>query len=326
MTMSAVIDDLVQPFEVKSLGVRGRLVRLGPMVDDILHRHDYPKAVSSLLAEAVALTAMLGSSLKFDGKFILQTRSKGPVDMLVADYASPGEMRAYARYDVKAVTALGSGATLAPAQLLGAGHLAMTVDQGLDRERYQGIVPLQGQSLTEVAHEYFERSEQIPTRVKLAAGPLMGRGHDAPEVWRAGGILIQHLPARGLSSPMGMSSGDAPQGHEEVLKEDNRWVEARLLGDTVEDHELLDPTITPKTLLYRLFHERGVTVYQPVPVRRHCTCSRDRIAELLRGFTQGERDEMRKGDVITVTCEFCSTRYEFTPEEVTPQSEAPVTQ
>lgn len=315
---SEAIDDLVQPFQVKSLGVRGRLVRLGPMVDDILHRHDYPQAVSCLLAEAVALTAMLGSALKFDGKFILQTRSSGPVDMLVADYASPGEMRGYARFDEKAVNALGPD-SLSPAQLLGNGHLAMTVDQGLDMERYQGIVPLQGKSLTEAAHEYFARSEQIPTRVKLAAGPLMGRGHNAPEAWRAGGILIQHLPAHGPSSPMAFSSGDAPEGHEEVVKEDNRWVEARLLGDTVEDHELLDPTITPQLLLYRLFHEQGVTISPPVSVRRHCTCSRERIAELLKGFSEAEREEMRKGNVITVTCEFCSTHYEFRPEDVTPE-------
>lgn len=308
-------DDLVQPFEVKTLGVRGRLVRLGPMVDDILHRHDYPQAVSHLLAEAVALTAMLGSSLKFDGKFILQTKSQGPVDMLVADYVTPGEMRGYARFDSEAVMALGGEAAL-PGRLMGHGHLAMTVDQGADMERYQGIVPLQGQTLTEVAHEYFERSEQIPTKVKLAAGPMMGRGHDAPDAWRAGGMLIQHLPSDGPPSPMGFSSGDAPPGHEENLREDNRWVEARLLGDTVEAHELLDPMITPETLLYRLFHEQGVTVYPPQAVRRHCTCSRERISEILKGFSPEERDGMREGNRITVTCEFCSTRYEFDAAEV----------
>ena len=316
--MQLPADDLVQPFEVKALGVRGRLVRLGPMVDDILHRHDYPEAVSQLLAEAVALTAMLGSSLKFDGKFILQTSSKGPVDMIVADYATPGEMRGYARFDSDAVQALGHEAPLSPGLLMGHGHLAMTVDQGAEMERYQGIVPLQGQSLSEVAHEYFMRSEQIPTKVKLAAGPMMGRGHDAPDAWRAGGILIQHLPADGPSSPMSLSSGDAPPGLDVRPQEDNRWVEARILGDTVEDHELLDPTITPQTLLYRLFHEQGVTVYPPHAVRRHCTCSRDRIAELLKGFSPEERDAMREGDVITVTCEFCSTRYRFAADEVLP--------
>jgi molecular chaperone Hsp33 len=314
--MTEEADDLVQPFEVKPLGVRGRLVRLGPTVDDILHRHDYPFSVSSLLGEAIALTAMLGSSLKkVDGKFILQATGDGPVDMLVADYSTSGGMRGYARFDSTAVSKA-SGADAAAGSLLGQGHLAMTIDQGTDMERYQGIVALAGRSLSEVAHEYFQRSEQIPTRVMLATGPLIGRGRHAREAWRAGGILIQHLPASGPSSPLSLSSGDAPPGAIEAHKEDDRWVEARLLIETVEDHELLDPTITPERLLYRLFHERGVTVYQPLAVKSECTCSRERIAAVLKGFTSAEREEMREGDSIIVTCEFCSTRYRFKPDEI----------
>lgn len=312
--MRRLDDDLIQPFEVKPLGVRGRLVRLGPMVDDVLHRHAYPAPVSLLLGEAVALTAMLGSALKFDGKFILQARSDGPVDMLVADFTSPGDMRGYARFNAERVDALGPGAT--PGALLGKGHLAMTIDQGADMERYQGIVALEGRELTSVAHAYFERSEQIPTRVKLAAGPLIGRGAGAADVWRAGGILIQHLPARGPASPLRFSSGDAPPGTEESLPEDDRWREARLLLETVEDHELLDPTLAPESLLYRLFHERGVTVYPPLAIRRHCTCSRERVAGILRGFSAEEREHMREGNRIIVTCEFCSARYRFDPAEV----------
>jgi molecular chaperone Hsp33 len=307
-------DDLVQPFEVKPLGVRGRLVRLGATVDDILHRHDYPAPVSILLGEAIALTAMLGSALKFEGKFILQASGNGPVDMLVADYSTPGSMRGYARFDA-AANGVPDGAQPS-GSLLGTGHLAMTIDQGADMERYQGIVPLHGGSLGEAAHEYFQRSEQIPTRVMLAAGPLLGRGKSAREAWRAGGILVQHLPASGPSSPLSLSSGDAPDGMVETHREDDRWVEARLLVETVEDHELLDPTITPERLLYRLFHERGVTVFPVQPVMSRCTCSRERIAAVLRGFSAAERDEMREGDRITVTCEFCSTRYSFTPEEI----------
>jgi molecular chaperone Hsp33 len=310
----AVDDDLVQPFEVKPLGVRGRLVRLGAMVDDILHRHAYPAPVSLLLGEAVALTAMLGSALKFDGKFILQARSDGPVDMLVADFTSPGDMRGYARFNAQRVKSLGRGAT--PGALLGAGHLAMTIDQGADMERYQGIVALEGHELTSVAHAYFERSEQIPTRIRLGAGPLIGRGAGAADAWRAGGILIQHLPAHGPASPLRFSSGDAPPGTDESEPEDDRWREARLLMETVEDHELLDPTLAPERLLYRLFHERGVTVYPPVTVRRHCTCSHERVAGLLRGFSAEEREQMREGNRIIVTCEFCSTRYPFDPAEV----------
>jgi molecular chaperone Hsp33 len=320
--MAAIADDLVQPFEVKPLGVRGRLVRLGPTVDDILHRHAYPAAVSTLLGEAIALTAMLGSALKFDGKFILQARGDGPVDLLVADYSTTGGMRGYARFDPRAVSEVPEGTDAATGRLLGQGHLAMTIDQGVDMERYQGIVALAGQSLSDAAHEYFQRSEQIPTRLILATGPLVGRGRDARETWRAGGILVQHLPESGPSSPLNLSSGDAPDGHVEIHQEDDRWVEARLLVETVEAHELLDPTIMPERLLYRLFHERGVTVYQPQRMKSECTCSRERIAAVLTGFTQSEREEMRQGDEIIVTCEFCSTRYSFRLDEIEPRAAA----
>ncbi|MGE3829516.1 MAG: Hsp33 family molecular chaperone [Parvibaculaceae bacterium] len=305
-------DNLVMPFEVKPLGVRGRIVRLGDVVDDIIHRHDYPQAVSALLAEAVALTAMLGASLKFDGKFILQTNSDGPVDLLVADYASPGKIRGYARFDTAMVSSLKDPT---PQALLGKGHLAMTIDQGLGAERYQGIVALGGVTLTEAALGYFAQSEQIPTRLKLAAGPLLARG-GKPEKWRAGAIMVQHLPREGGMSPMPFSSGDAPEGAEETVSEDDNWVKARLLLDTAEDHELLDPMLSPEELLYRLYHEDGVTVYPAVTLERHCTCSREKIGELLRSFSEDDRNAMLKDGEIGVTCEFCSTRYRFQPEEV----------
>jgi molecular chaperone Hsp33 len=310
--MTALPDNLVMPFAIKPLGVRGRIVRLGGVVDDILHRHDYPAPVSALLAEAVALSAMLGASLKFEGKFILQTNTDGPVDMIVADFASPGKVRGYARFDREAVAGL-QAAT--PATLLGKGHLAMTVDQGVDMERYQGIVPLEGASLSEAAHTYFAQSEQIPTRLRLSAGPLVGRGHRALESWRAGAIMVQHLPRHGGMSPMRMTSGDAPDGAQEPFNENDDWVKARLLLDTVEDHELLDPTLKPETLLYRLYHEDGVTVYPPAGLERHCTCSRDRIGEVLKGFSAEDRNDMIENGMITVTCEFCSTSYHFTEEE-----------
>jgi molecular chaperone Hsp33 len=300
------------PFEVKPLGIRGRIVRLGGTVDDILRKHDYPQPVSALLAEAVALTAMLGTSLKFDGKFILQTNSDGPVDLLVADYSSPGKIRGYARFDAKTVDSLPEATTQA---LLGKGHLAMTIDQGADMERYQGIVALGGVTLTEAALGYFAQSEQIPTRLKLAAGPLVGRGGRA-EMWRAGAIMVQHLPREGGMSPMAFSSGDAPEGTEEEVSEDDNWVKARLLLDTAEDHELLDPMLSPEELLYRLYHEDGVTVYPPVAIERHCTCSREKIGELLKSFSEDDRAAMLKDGMINVTCEFCSTRYRFQPEEV----------
>lgn len=283
-------DNLVLAFEVKPLGVRGRIVRLGSVVDDILHKHDYPPAVSALLAEAVALTAMLGAALKFDGKFILQTKTDGPVDMIVADFASPSGIRGYARFDKARVAGLTT-----QVELLGKGYLAMTVDQGPDMERYQGIVPLDGTDLTAAAHAYFEQSEQIPTRLKLAAGPLLARG--GRESWRAGAIMVQHLPREG--------------GPHTVEHDD--WVKARLLLDTVEAHEMLDPLLEPESLLYRLYHEDGVTVYRPNMLERHCTCSRAAILDMLLNFSAGDRADMVKDGKIEVVCEFCSTAYGFDP-------------
>ena len=302
-------DDIVMPFEVKPLGVRGRIVRLGPVADDILHRHDYPDAVSALLAEAVALTALLGTTLKFDGKLILQTRTDGPVDMLVADFAAPDGVRGYARFDRAKLQGQSRAA------LLGAGHLALTIDQGQDMERYQGIVPLGGVSLTDAAHSYFANSEQIPTRIRIAAGPLVGRGAEAKDSWRAGAIMVQHLPEHGPPSAVAQASGDAPAGREVVVREDDSWVKARLLLDTVEDHELIDPLLSPENLLYRLFHEDGVTVYPPLPLKRHCTCARERIAEVIKGFPDEDRAAMVKDGDIAVTCEFCSATYRFTPAQ-----------
>ncbi|CAN5428576.1 Hsp33 family molecular chaperone [soil metagenome] len=302
-------DNLVMPFEVKPLGVRGRIVRLGSVVDDILHRHSYPSPVTAVLAEAVALTAMLGASLKFEGKFILQTKSDGPADLIVADYMSPGKIRGYARFDSEAIAKL-----TAPTQpaVLGGGYLAMTVDQGTGMERYQGIVPLGGVTLGEAAHTYFMQSEQIPTRLRLAAGPLFARGARA-ETWRAGAIMVQHLPSQGGSSPLPFSSGDAPPGHDENVTENDAWVKARLLLDTVEDHELLDPTLSVEDLLYRLYHEDGVTVYPSVALERYCTCSEERVTELLTSFSPKDRRDMIKDGEIAVTCEFCSTEYRFDP-------------
>lgn len=310
-------DDIVQTFEVKPLGVRGRIVRFGAAVDEILHQHDYPEPVSRLLAQAVSLAALLGSALKFDGKFILQTRSDGPVGMLVADYASPGKVRGYAQFDATEVERLmGSERQVPVARLLGGGHLAMTVDQGSDMERYQGIVALDGSGLEGAAHEYFERSEQIPTRLRLTAGPIVGRGAGRPENWRAGAIMVQHLPRRGGASPLAVTSGDAPEGYREYLVEDDRWVKARLLLDTVEDHELLDPTLAPAQLLYRLYHEDGVTVYRPHDVARACSCSRERATGILARFGPEERGGMLENGRIVVTCQFCSARYEFDPDAI----------
>jgi molecular chaperone Hsp33 len=299
--------DVVIPFAVKPLGVRGRIVRLGAVIDDILSRHDYPEPVSALVAESVALTAMLGTALKFDGKFILQTKTTGPVQMIVADYVSPGGLRGCAKYSKPRVDEL-----IKPdqKQLLGDGILGMTVDQGQDMERYQGIVPLGDTSLADAAHTYFHQSEQIPTRLRVAAGPLLARGEKKPH-WRAGAILVQHLPSEGGSSPLPEMQGDAPEGSGVEVMEDDNWVKARLLLDTVEDHELLDPTLTAEDILYRLYHEDGVTVYPAIPLNRHCTCSRQAVSDMLGNFSAADRTDMVKDEQIEVTCEFCSTPYQF---------------
>lgn len=305
-------EDLVLPFEVKPLGVRGRVIRLGPVIDDILSRHDYPEPVSALLAQSVALAALLGSTLKFDGKFILQTKTDGPVSMLVADFASPNGVRGVARFNKSAVG--NAGRLASETELMGEGYLAMTVDQGAEMERYQGIVPLGEGTLADAAHTYFAQSEQIPTRLHLFAGPVQVRGEKVPH-WRAGAILIQHLPREGGISPVAFSSGDAPEGHEEDVAENDDWVKARLLLDTVESHELLDPTLSAEDLLYRLYHEDGVTVYPVTLLARHCTCSHETVASMIRGFAADDRADMIEDGAIKVVCEFCSTPYVFKPSE-----------
>src|ERR1700688_831300 len=184
------VDDAVLPFEVAELDLRGRLTRLGPGLDDLLAKHDYPPPVAKLLGEAIVLTTLLGSSLKFNGRFILQTQTDGPVSFLIVDFQAPDRLRAYARFDAKQI---GEGQD--SGHLLGKGHLAMTIDQGPDMSRYQGLVALDGGSLEDAAHEYFLRSEQIATRVRLAVGEEWRGGSDGPRHrWRAGGMLLQFLP------------------------------------------------------------------------------------------------------------------------------------
>ncbi len=322
--------DLVLPFSVGPLDVRGRVVRLGPAVDAMLSRHAYPPAVSRLLGEAVALTALLAASLKFEGRFTLQTSTDGPVDLIVVDFATPDGLRAYARFDAERVAAVMEGVSAGSRPdggvLIGKGHLAMTVDQGTAASRYQGIVPLDGDGLEAAAHRYFEQSEQIPTRVRLAVAEVMSRrpGEAPAHAWRAGGILVQFLPdAPERMAHRDLDPGDRPEGaaepddaDESDVSEDDAWVEARALIDTVEDLELTDPDVTPERLLYRLFHERGVRVFEPQPMADRCRCSRERVTGMLKGFTPEERADMVVDGAIEVTCEFCSTRYRFAAEEV----------
>src|ERR1700740_991448 len=189
------VDDAVIPFEVNPLDLRGRLTRMGPPLDETLHKHDYPASVGKLLGEAIVLTVLLGSSLKFEGRFILQTQTDGPVRMLVVDFISPGRVRACARFDRPRVEAAIAAHKASAGELLGQGHLAMTIDQGTDMSRYQGLVALTGGNLEDAAHEYFLRSEQIPTRVRLAVAEEFKAAAAGPRHrWRAGGMLLQFLP------------------------------------------------------------------------------------------------------------------------------------
>jgi molecular chaperone Hsp33 len=312
-------DDSVLPFQVEALDARGRVVHLGSAVDSILHRHDYPDSVSRLLGEAVALTALLGTSLKFDGRFILQTQSDGPVRMLVVDFETPDRIRACARFDRAAVLAAVAAGRDRPEDLLGTGHLAMTVDQGGPTGRYQGVVPLDGRSLEDAAHTYFAQSEQIPTRVRLAVSEVLTRdpGSGPRRLWRAGGLLVQFLPeAPERIRHRDLDPGDAPAGTVPApADDDDAWAEVQALVDTVEDVELTDPSVSAETLLYRLFHERGVRVFDRRGLVERCRCSRERVDEMLRSFTAEERADMVVDDKIAVTCEFCSTTYDFDPKD-----------
>ncbi|HTC96749.1 MAG TPA: Hsp33 family molecular chaperone [Bradyrhizobium sp.] len=306
------VDDAVIPFEVNALDLRGRLTRMGPALDEILTKHDYPPAVGKLLGEAIVLTTLLGSSLKFDGRFILQTQTDGPVSFLIVDFQAPDRLRAYARYDVKRLKpGLDSGA------LLGKGHLAMTIDQGPDMSRYQGLVALDGGGLEEAAHEYFLRSEQIPTRVRIAVGEEFRGGEGGKHRWRAGGLLMQFLPkAPERARQADLHPGDAPEGTvPHTVAQDDAWVEGQSLIGTVEDLELIDPDLSGERLLYRLFHERGVRVFNQVALQARCSCSRDAVSSMLKSFEPKDRAEMVKDGKVVVTCEFCSSVYEFTPQE-----------
>ena len=301
-------DDAVVPFAVEPLDVRGRVVRLGATIDHILAKHGYPTPVARLVGEACVLTVLLATSLKIEGRFQLQTRGDGAIGMLVVDFDTPDRLRALARFDADKL-----GARLRACDLLGTGHLAVTVEQSDGTSRYQGIVALQGQGLEDAARQYFDQSAQIPTRVRLAvAENVTGAGVQ----WRAGGVMTQFLPR----SPerryrADLDPGDAPGGIIVATPPaDDAWIEAEALLATIEDHELVDPALSSERLLYRLFHEQGVTVFPAQGVHDACRCSNERIEAMLRRFTPLERRDMTGDDgLIGVTCEFCSTYRAFDP-------------
>jgi molecular chaperone Hsp33 len=291
-------DDLVAAFQIEGRPVRGRIARLGRVVDEVLSRHAYPDAVANLLGEACALAALVGASLKFDGKLILQAQGDGPVAYVVADYDTTGALRGYCRYDAARVAAVSGGFAQPGARtLLGQGLFIMTVDQGDDMERYQGVTQVEGETLALSAEHYFAQSEQIPTRVRLSVGQV--RDGERSQ-WRAGGLILQNV------------AGDDARGPTE-----DAWETAEALIRTVGEDELVDPALPPDRLLYRLFHERGVRLFEPKPLSAFCRCSTERIERVLKSFPAAERAEMVEADgMIRVTCEYCSRTYAIEPATV----------
>jgi molecular chaperone Hsp33 len=244
-------DDLVTPFQIEGIGLRGRIARFGPLIDSILSRHNYPEAVSILLGEAVVLASLFGSALKFEGRLTLQTKGDGPVNMIVADYDTSGTMRGYAMFDADKVATLIEQGKTSSADLLGKGYLAMTIDQGPDMDNYQGITELSAEGLSHSAHEYFQQSEQIATRIRLAVGPLYQRDEDGKgsTVWRAGAIMIQHIAKEGGLTGHRDQEEDESLGAEKdapldtQTQEERDWEHGVILLNTAEDHELLDPDL-----------------------------------------------------------------------------------
>lgn len=322
-------DDRALPFQVEGLDVRGRVVTLGPSLDAILQRHDFPAPVQRLVGEAAVLASLLATSLKDVGRFILQTQTDGPVSMIVVDVRTPGQIRATASFDRDAVALAAEAGRADSTRLLGRGTLAMTVEQGRNQQRYQGYVPLEDESLEDAAHTYFRQSEQIPTRIRLAVAEMFDRDANgsARRSWRAGGIIGQFLPAsEDRMRRRDLPAGDVPKDSvaEDEFEDDDAWVEAQALIDTVQDHELTDPAIAAERLLYRLFQERGVRVFDPLSLEENCSCSREKIERILEQMSGDEIEEASAGGSIEVRCEFCGTHYRFDPASVPSAASATV--
>jgi molecular chaperone Hsp33 len=290
-------DSHVMTFHLDEADLRGRIVRLGSVLREILEPLDYPRQVERLIIEAVSLTVLLSSMLKYDGIFILQAQGKGPVTRLVCDMTSKGDVRATASFDKDALAMLPADVEIPLVDVMGDGYLAFTVDQGEYTERYQGIVELQKDSLEQTIQHYFQQSEQIKTSIRLAMKI------DEQGQWNAGGIMLQHLP----------NHDKIPQ--DAKPKEDN-WVRAQILLTTCKDEELLDMKLRDETLLYRLFHEEGVRVYAPLKITKGCRCNMPRILGILKSLNDDEKKDVIVDGKVIINCEFCNKNFEFKPEEI----------
>lgn len=294
-----LLDDIVAPFSLDRAPVRGRIARVGASVDAILRRHDYPRPVAMLLGEALTLAALVGSLVKVEHRLVVQAQGEGPVPLLVAEYRPAKEgnvssLRGYAR--VRDGASLPQTYRIAPRALIGAGTLAIMLEQDAETAAYQGVVPLDGETLAACAERYFATSEQTQTRIQLAVGEVIA---GAP-LWRAGGLLMQKIAAD-------VTRGDPAED----------WSRAGYLAETLRDEELVDPDLAADRLLYRLFHEEGVRMGDAAPLADVCTCNEERLAEVLKQFPPAEvRDLVEPDGLLHARCEFCGRSYQFTPERV----------
>lgn len=289
----------VVPFHLPDRPVRGRLVRLGLLADALLTRHDNPDAVTRIAGEALALVAALATTLKFRGSFSLQAKGDGPVGMLLADCTDAGALRFYARSDAERLAALAEdGKVLSAAALLGSGYLAFTVDQGPDTEPHQGIVAIEGEGLADMALHYFATSEQLRCAIRLACA-------HTPDGWRASALVLERIAGGGgIAADMGAAA------------QEEAWTTATILAGTVTDAELLDDTLAPEHLLYRLFHTEGVAADLPRALAYGCRCSRQRLAGILGTFATDDLDDMAIDGRIVMTCEFCNMDFNFDRAEM----------
>ncbi|WP_374377959.1 Hsp33 family molecular chaperone HslO [Dongia sp.] len=310
--------DFVQPFQIEGHGVRGRLVRLDGVASEIIAKHAYPEPVAHLLTEMMALAAILAATLKYEGVFTLQAKGNGAVRVLVADVTSGGAVRGYAQFDAEAVAAI-PAASANLMRLTGGGYLAFTVDQGEHAERYQGIVELEGSSLVDCIHHYFQQSEQLQAAFKLAIEHHAGG-------WRAGAIMLQRLPSQGgHASPGWTPDGATPHdwqggsGFSEIEGEeaDDAWRRAVVLMASAQDRELLGPETGINDLLYRLFHEDGVRVFTGHDLKAQCRCSRTKVETVLKSLGSDELNDLAVDGALVVTCEFCNSEYRFALGDVT---------
>jgi len=295
MPDTSVLQDMIQPFQIEDLGLRGRLVRLGPAAQAVLGPHGYPAPVSRLMGEMLALTAVLAGALRFEGVFKMQAQGDGPVSLLVADMTHDGNLRGYARFDAGAVAALGDPGAAPVPKLLGTGHMAVTVDHGGNSRQHQGVVALDGARLADCAHAYFRQSEAVETVITLAAEPGGG------EAARAAALMIERVPAQ-QEAVAALTARDL----------EDEWRKAVVLTSSVTAVEMLDAALQAPQLLYRLYHEDGVRLFQARPVRQACRCSRDRVAATLASFPPEDLDSMIENEAVNVTCEFCKSEYSFT--------------